>query len=76
VINLTGKERIGIKASLEKLVIDAPGGGGKIPVGPQLFSTAFKSYPSPVFSMEYLTKAMSEHVLFKVAEEGGVYCRT
>ncbi|MDD4529394.1 MAG: putative beta-lysine N-acetyltransferase, partial [Bacteroidales bacterium] len=40
-----------------------------IPEMVKLFSTVFKSYPSPVFSMEYLEKVMNEHVLFKVAEE-------
>ncbi|MEN6327225.1 MAG: putative beta-lysine N-acetyltransferase [Syntrophomonas sp.] len=42
-----------------------------IPKMIQLFTTVFESYPSPVFSREYLEKAMSEQVLFKVAEEDG-----
>ncbi|PKM76108.1 MAG: putative beta-lysine N-acetyltransferase [Firmicutes bacterium HGW-Firmicutes-15] len=42
-----------------------------IPEMIKLFSTVFESYPSPVFSMEYLKKIMSEHVLFKLAEENG-----
>ncbi len=37
----------------------------------KLFSTVFETYPSPVFSREYLKMAMSEQVLFKVAEEDG-----
>lgn len=42
-----------------------------IPKMIKLFSTVFETYPSPVFSREYLEKAMSEQVLFKVAEEDG-----
>ncbi len=42
-----------------------------IPEMIKLFSTVFASYPSPVFSIEYLKKVMSEQVLFKVAEEDG-----
>lgn len=42
-----------------------------IPQMIKLFSTVFETYPSPVFSVEYLKKVMNEHVLFKVAEENG-----
>lgn len=42
-----------------------------IPQMIKLFSTVFETYPSPVFSIEYLKKVMSEHVMFKVAEEDG-----
>ncbi|MDD3024163.1 MAG: putative beta-lysine N-acetyltransferase [Syntrophomonadaceae bacterium] len=42
-----------------------------IPEMIKLFSTVFESYPSPVFSIEYLEKVMREHVMFKVAEEDG-----
>lgn len=31
-----------------------------------LFSSVFETYPSPVFSMEYLQKVMNDKVLFKV----------
>lgn len=42
-----------------------------IPQMVKLFSAVFETYPSPVFSKEYLEKAMSMHVLYKVAEEDG-----
>lgn len=42
-----------------------------IPQMISLFSSVFKTYPSPVFNMEYLEKVMSEHVIYKVAEENG-----
>lgn len=38
-----------------------------IPQMVKLFSEVFKTYPSPVFSAEYLKKVMSDKVLFKVA---------
>lgn len=38
-----------------------------IPQMVKLFSEVFETYPSPIFSMEYLRKAMHEKVLFKVA---------
>lgn len=43
-----------------------------IPEMIKLFASVFESYPSPVFSAEYLVKAMSENVIFKVAEENGM----
>ena len=42
-----------------------------IPQMIKLFSAVFETYPSPVFSMEYLEKVMNRHVIFKVAEENG-----
>jgi putative beta-lysine N-acetyltransferase len=42
-----------------------------IPQMIQLFSAVFETYPSPVFSKDYLQKAMREQVLFMVAEEEG-----
>lgn len=42
-----------------------------IPKMIKLFSTVFETYPSPVFSGEYLKMAMREQVLFKVVEEDG-----
>lgn len=33
----------------------------------KLFAAVFKTYPSPVFSSEYLKKAMNDNVIFKVA---------
>ncbi|MDD2620097.1 MAG: putative beta-lysine N-acetyltransferase [Syntrophomonadaceae bacterium] len=44
---------------------------GDIPEMIRLFSTVFESYPSPVFSAEYLEKVMNKQLLFKVAEEDG-----
>lgn len=38
-----------------------------IPQMVKLFSEVFETYPSPIFSMEYLKKVMGERVLFKVA---------
>lgn len=37
-----------------------------IPQMIKLFSEVFKTYPSPVFSLEYLKKVMNDKVLFKV----------
>lgn len=42
-----------------------------IPQMIKLFSAVFETYPSPVFSMEYLKKVMHEQVAYKVAEENG-----
>lgn len=42
-----------------------------IPQMIQLFSAVFETYPSPVFSRDYLQKVMREQVLFMVAEEEG-----
>ncbi|NLD51238.1 MAG: putative beta-lysine N-acetyltransferase, partial [Clostridiaceae bacterium] len=42
-----------------------------IPQMIQLFATVFTSYPSPVFSKNYLQKVINNKVLFKVAEEDG-----
>ncbi len=42
-----------------------------IPQMIQLFSAVFETYPSPVFSEDYLQKVMREQVLFIVAEEEG-----
>lgn len=38
-----------------------------IPPMIKIFSEVFETYPSPVFSMEYLKKVMNKRVLFKVA---------
>ncbi|WP_368292796.1 putative beta-lysine N-acetyltransferase [Dehalobacter sp. TBBPA1] len=37
----------------------------------QLFQTAFETYPTPIFSREYLQKVMQDHILYMVAEEEG-----
>jgi putative beta-lysine N-acetyltransferase len=42
-----------------------------IPQMINLFSTVFETYPSPVFSIEYLKRVMNDQVLFKVAVDGG-----
>ena len=42
-----------------------------IPQMIQLFSNVFETYPSPVFSSDYLKKVMNDHILFKVAIEDG-----
>ncbi|MDD2234497.1 MAG: putative beta-lysine N-acetyltransferase [Desulfitobacteriaceae bacterium] len=42
-----------------------------IPQMIQLFSAVFETYPSPVFSRDYLQKVMREQVLFMIAEEEG-----
>ncbi|MFZ3130216.1 MAG: putative beta-lysine N-acetyltransferase [Desulfosporosinus sp.] len=42
-----------------------------IPQMIKLFSAVFETYPSPVFSRDYLQKVMHEQVLFMVAEEKG-----
>lgn len=38
-----------------------------IPQIVELFTTVFKTYPSPVFSIDYLERVMNDKVLFKVA---------
>ncbi|AHF08753.1 putative beta-lysine N-acetyltransferase [Dehalobacter restrictus] len=40
-----------------------------IPQMIQLFQAVFETYPTPIFSREYLQKVMRDHVLFMVAEE-------
>ncbi len=40
-----------------------------IPQMIKLFSKVFETYPSPVFSSDYLRKVMSDNILFKVAVE-------
>ncbi|HEX3030762.1 MAG TPA: putative beta-lysine N-acetyltransferase [Bacillota bacterium] len=42
-----------------------------IPQMVRLFSSVFSTYPSPVFSGQYLKQVMSQHVLFRVAEQDG-----
>ncbi|XCH79116.1 MAG: putative beta-lysine N-acetyltransferase [Candidatus Dehalobacter alkaniphilus] len=42
-----------------------------IPQMIQLFQTIFETYPTPIFSREYLLEVMQDHVLFMVAEEEG-----
>lgn len=42
-----------------------------IPQMIKLFSRVFETYPSPIFSREYLKKIMGGRVLFKVIEEDG-----
>lgn len=44
---------------------------GDIPQMIKLFSTVFETYPSPVFSKDYLKKEMYDHTLYMVAEENG-----
>ncbi|MCM1565208.1 MAG: putative beta-lysine N-acetyltransferase [Dehalobacter sp.] len=41
-----------------------------IPQMIQLFQTVFETYPTPIFSREYLQEVMRDYVLFMVAEEG------
>lgn len=55
----------GSKYTIRKAVLS------DIPDMVKLFSNVFESYPSPVFSMEYLKKIMNDCVLFKVADEDG-----
>lgn len=42
-----------------------------IPQMIKLFSSIFETYPSPVFSSDYLQTVMNEQILFKVAVEDG-----
>lgn len=42
-----------------------------IPQITKLFSSVFESYPSPIFSSDYLKEIMVEKILFKVIEEDG-----
>lgn len=42
-----------------------------IPQMIRLFASVFETYPSPVFSGDYLQKVMNDQILFKVAVEDG-----